>query len=361
MPDALRSFEFKLTAKVRSVTQQRDLKLQADASVVVNQLDASSEVADVYLSKTAQGYLVHVLGKSGEPRAGVEVGLSLGHLEFRDRVDVRLQTDAAGRIELGELVDIGTVVASLGTGRSRTWNLRRPDFEVASELHAVAGRRAGPPAPAGGQAGRGRLAVRAARLAVRCVIWSGALTLRDDALTVAGLEPGDYQLGYELEDWSTRIACGPAVGARGWAIWSTSSARAQPGRRACGFGPWSSTTSSCRSISGGFGRDTRVHVFGRRMLPSADAHVALDHRRRTSAPFQRAAARVRSNYLSGRDIGDEYRYILDRKRAEPLPGNMLERPGLLLNPWALRTTSTGVAQAASGGAYASMADEADEY
>ncbi len=30
------------------------------------------------------------------------------------------------------------------------------------------------------------------------------------------------------------------------------------------------------------------------------------------------------------DIGDEYRYILDRKYAKKYPGNMLRRPGLVV-------------------------------
>ena len=46
-------------------------------------------------------------------------------------------------------------------------------------------------------------------------------------------------------------------------------------------------------------------------------------------------------YLTGRNIGDEYRYVLDRKRQKKFPGNMLDRPQLLLNPWAVRSTETG--------------------
>ncbi|MEY4483459.1 MAG: hypothetical protein RL693_911, partial [Verrucomicrobiota bacterium] len=43
-------------------------------------------------------------------------------------------------------------------------------------------------------------------------------------------------------------------------------------------------------------------------------------------------------YAAGRSIGDEYRYILDRKFLKLFPGNMLTRPGLLLNPWEIRNT-----------------------
>ena len=52
--------------------------------------------------------------------------------------------------------------------------------------------------------------------------------------------------------------------------------------------------------------------------------------------------------LSGRNIGYEYRYVLERKYAKKYSGNMLERPSLLLNPWSLRKTDTGTDLAKAG-------------
>ena len=43
-------------------------------------------------------------------------------------------------------------------------------------------------------------------------------------------------------------------------------------------------------------------------------------------------------FAAGRAIGDEYRYILERRYAKLFPGNMLPRPGLILNPWEVRST-----------------------
>src|SRR5205823_5472322 len=62
-------------------------------------------------------------------------------------------------------------------------------------------------------------------------------------------------------------------------------------------------------------------------------------------------------FAGGRDIGDEYRYILERRYALKFPGNMLPRPGLLLNPWEKRSTDlnamsqsgTEAASASAGG------------
>ena len=65
--------------------------------------------------------------------------------------------------------------------------------------------------------------------------------------------------------------------------------------------------------------------------------------------------RLPNLFLSGRKIGDEFRYILERRYARKLPGNLLERPELLLNPWAVRDTEAGEEKLATGEAYARKA------
>lgn len=45
-----------------------------------------------------------------------------------------------------------------------------------------------------------------------------------------------------------------------------------------------------------------------------------------------------TEYQSNRTLSEEYQYVLARRAAEAVPGNMLPRPSLLLNPWAVRKT-----------------------
>ena len=61
--------------------------------------------------------------------------------------------------------------------------------------------------------------------------------------------------------------------------------------------------------------------------------------------------------MAGRDLGDELRYILDREYAKKYPGNMLERPSLLLNAWPMRGTETTTQHAAAGTDFAPAAKE----
>jgi hypothetical protein len=96
---------------------------------------------------------------------------------------------------------------------------------------------------------------------------------------------------------------------------------------------------------------TRVHLFATRYLPAYDLFGRLGY---AGAPglLQQPWQPTRTFYESGRDIGDEYRYIIDRQQTVKYPGNMLERPGLLLNPWALRATEAQRERLDLGGEYA---------
>ena len=71
--------------------------------------------------------------------------------------------------------------------------------------------------------------------------------------------------------------------------------------------------------------DARVHVFATRYLPAFDPFDAPG-----GAPDARRRRSVRSRtpsraYHSGREIGDEYRYILERRYATQVPGQHAAR------------------------------------
>ena len=91
----------------------------------------------------------------------------------------------------------------------------------------------------------------------------------------------------------------------------------------------------------------RVHVFATRYVPAFPAFDSLA-KVRDAEPGGVVPTRPESVYLTGRNIGDEYRYVLDRRNTKKFPGNMLDRPQFLLNPWAVRSTETGE-QMAQGG------------
>jgi hypothetical protein len=97
---------------------------------------------------------------------------------------------------------------------------------------------------------------------------------------------------------------------------------------------------------GGYHPAVRVHVVATRFVPEFGRVHELSVVQ-PAAPAAKPLAPGYALYQSGRQIGDEHRYILERRFAPKYPGNMLERPSLLLNPWARQDTQAQQEPAAS--------------
>ena len=93
---------------------------------------------------------------------------------------------------------------------------------------------------------------------------------------------------------------------------------------------------------------TRVHAIVSRFVPAPVQPVPLGRTRPAMVRVDRQRVAL---YVSGRELGDEYRYVLERRGAKRFPGLLVDRPSLLLNPWARRTTTTDVASARPGGSF----------
>ena len=333
--------------RVASTEATQDFDVGSRASI--NQINITAETELVHLATTEAGHVLHLLGKSGEPRAGRAITVSFKHAAVNFEVQVTLSTDERGRIELGPLPFVERITA----GKDSWWLV--PDAGGGRTVHAEADAEIALPAPP-------LLADDELPLGVSLSELRGSVAARDctdriraggRALVIAGLAPGSYRLA--CRGWPAPIAIEVAAGAfdraRGW---STSGARMLE---------LSPTPPLMRGIAveeaglvvrvSDAGADTRLHVIATLFRPAAALKSTLAQEPR--APLALDVAPVLSDYISGRDIGDEYRYILQRRTAARRPGVLLEKPSLLLNPWALRTTSTTVQTAAEGAAYGEAA------
>ncbi len=361
VPEALRKLSFEVRGEVRGLTTQRDIELHDGGSIELNAIDLQAEVAALHLAHTAAGYILYVLGKSGEPRPNMQVNLSLTHRDFRAGRLAPLRSDDDGRVELGELPEIDVIEASLANGAPARWVLRRAGVRLPRSLHAAAGSDIVLPYPT-----LDLTHVRGSRPAALVSLLErrgtgylrdciDAVSLEPGGLRISGLEPGDYRLEFKAEAHVSTLRVGPETVALGWALSARRQLQLRPPealritRLELGTPSDDGVTPLEIQIEGA-GPDARIHVFASRFVPPYDPRATLDVVR-LPEPGVVAVSRGRSRYLSGRDIGDEYRYILERKRAQRFPGNMLARPGLLLNPWAIRKTATGVDSADKGSSF----------
>jgi hypothetical protein len=340
VPEGLASLSVNLKAHVRNLSRGEDVDLDGGTEAfVVNGIDQTVQTDSPLLGRTSGGYFLDVLGKNGEAVADRAVELRLWHRHFTESLNVTLKTDAQGRISLGKLEGISTVQASGLPGGFGGWQLRSAARTYPELIQGVAGETLRVPY----QGDWTRLSRKVASLIElrggvfksdayqRLALANGFLELRD-------LAPGNYDLFLKEAGESIDVIVGAGEVRDGWVIGRDRMLEA--GGSALLHVTGIEVVEDRLEIHlANAGEETRVHLFSTRYLPAFDPFGKL------WSPDGLVPNRVEvvhpdSSYHSGREIGEEYRYILDRRQARKYPGNMLKRPGLLLNPWALEETDS---------------------
>jgi len=311
-------------------------------------IDAGVLTEQVLLLRHADGGTLLVTGKNGEPRPGRVVTLQFTHRWYGDTIHHTCQSDAAGEIQLGSLTRVLSVRASLPNGFQRSWSLAEPGDGWPERLCLPPGQGCALPW-SGPLDGRPAELLRLGWNGLPLELLSGKLGLRDGLLTVPALPPGRYRLRARSHDADCDILVAP-VFTPAWLRHGEALLRVS--RTPLRLDALTLTAKRLGLRIVGQEGDCRVLVVGTRLVEGADAALALAGDGCEPAGPAQAWYEAVATYQNGRDLGDEYRYIVERARTPALPGIMLARPGLLLNPWAMRSTSTSRQDAVAGGAFA---------
>ncbi len=346
VPDKLSNIRFTLTAKVKNISRDKKEDLSDSAGFAINGIETTLSTEDIFLSHADAEYLLEALGKNGEPKAYRPISIEIKHRCFRETIPLSLQSDASGRIKLGKLEDIERIRASLGSV-SHTWFPSKAFVRYPANIHAKVGETIRLPF----SLLTSHFSLLERRGSTYFANRSEAGSVKNGVLEISGLEAGDYDIF--LKDSNVKIALrltkGEEIGGciAGNRILETRELKALGIRKI-------DVSKSAITVSlEGSSEFTRVHVAATRFMPAFSMFSKLN----TIAipePYLIQPAPPQSFYVAGRDIGDEYRYILDRKYAKKFPGNMLNRPELLLNPWSIRKTETATDTAGAGEGVASL-------
>jgi hypothetical protein len=336
--------------EVRSEQREREVSASRRYSIAAMHAGPSTEA--LYLAHTDAGWVVSALGKTGEPRGHRPVTIGLVHRWAWTQLTCELATDERGRVELGKLPGAWRITATLG-GLTQTWELDDPPPQ-AVPLYALAGRDVLVHLPASRTAQevlhRASLVELRAGMPARHV--PATFEPLASAIAIRGLLPGEYQLRAHGIAPTTIVVIGVTGPAgttaelAGWAI--TPAAIVQVPRAAPAIATLAVTDDLTVQLRGGDAR-TRVHVIATRFVPAPVEPLALVP---VTQPQPRADRLGPARYVSGRELGDEYRYVLERRAAPRFPGLLLDKPSLLLNPWSRRTTTTEIAPPRAGGSFA---------
>jgi len=344
IPNRLATLQTTLSGQVEDLTGKKVNLRGQTQRFSFNSIDKTAQTSIPMLLRTTAGYVVELRGKSGEVQAGRVCRFSLFHRDFRDAISVALQTDAQGRVRLGRLPGIDRVQVYKDGGSGGTFDLADATCRVPSVLHGSVDTTLRIPyqgdltAPSRNEftlLGHNHDAFE--HLAIK----DGFLELRD-------LAAGDYslQIHESNEHISVRITKGQRDGH--YLIGRDRILSGSP-TRPLQVQDIETAGDDLRIQVANATPGTRLHVVATRYLPAYDMFAGL-RGRNGAGEVAIDQQRDDSSYHAGRKLSEEYRYVLERRFTKKYPGNMLDRPSMLLNPMALQESSWNEAIGLGGGA-----------
>ena len=360
VPPRLKTIQFVLAGNVKNLSTGKSDRLTASTTYSVNGIDETEKIATMYLGRAGNTYVVDMLGKSGEARVGRTIRVTLKHQDFVETVTTVLATDAKGRVILGELTGVDSLTVVDAAGVQEKWSLLDDASTFYQSRHAAVGspirvRYMGTDQ----EVSRDEVALFAVRGNTYTKDHFGSIALADGVYNITGLAGGDYELLLRPSARRIRIKVTDAKSVTEGYLLGTNRHLELRGVSPLQIVDVKRTDAQVKIRFVGANEYSRVHVIASRYYPRFPAWTRL--RSVVDAePFALRTTNPTALYVEGRDIGDEYRYIIDRRYARKFPGNLLARPELLLNPWPIRTTETTKQHAAVGNEFETMENALDD-
>ncbi len=342
VPERLASLTVVFSAKIEMISaggEKRDLS--ASHTWTLNGIDQTAATNDGHLANFGGNFTYELLGKNGEPIADQQIVFTFAHHGFSRPQTIALKTDEQGRVALGALAGLTSLSAQAPNGRESRWEL--DDFERTwpSLITAKAGDTVTVPLPASLSDAKNlpaAISLLELRAGTPVADLSTTLVAKDGFLLIPKLPAGDYSLRFRAEDREITIKATDGPVKHGWILGKARhlEAKGQASLQITSITQGNDVIEIKLANTNPF---TRVHLAATLFDPGQGLFASLGGFARFGAS-EAAPGKNPNLYSAGREIGDEYRYILDRRSAKLLPGNMLTRPGLLLNPWEVRDTDT---------------------
>ena len=342
VPKDLRTISVHFSAKIKSIVTGEMVSLNTAKSFSVNGIEKTDKIHGLYITQNGDDYEIHILDKTGVGIAHQAVYFYLKHRDFKNVKTVVLQSDDEGVIRLGKLHDIKYVRARHQSHKEYRWEMgSRHRYLASKSIHQMQGQVVRIPYTGEAKtAQRSEFSFVQARDVVGGV-WPtiniqdrfNHLMIKDGFVQIGGLPDGQYALKDKLNGniFAIRILKGKR---------DEDYVVASAGRLQVVNEHPLQIVSIAKNKDGvsvqlkNHDASTRVHFYLTRYQPEFDLYTQLI----AGGVFQPGFSTVRDNqtfYMQGRKIGDELRYILDRRLSKQYVGNMLRRPGLILNPWSI--------------------------
>jgi len=355
VPRRLSRIEFRLNGQVKNLSQNKKVAVSYADSFSLNGIDRTEKVEHLHLVRADGQHIVELLGRTGEPKSDRAVRLSIKHKDFKNPVNVTLKTDGRGRVFMGELKDIAWLNATGPENTSQRWQLFDQAASHLQSMHGLSNQTIQLPlASSGDKPLRSELSLLELRGGKFVTDRFASLSVVGGSLRVGKLPAGDYDLLHKTTGSRIQLRVTDGQIAAGYALGNQRYLELR-GDKPLQIANISTAEKKISVKLQNATKFARVHVFATHYYPAFSAFARLD-RVHDIEPTRMTYPRRESLYAEGRKIGDEYQYIINRRLASRFPGNMLQRPELLLNPYSIRGTDTTNQTAASGDSFERKAE-----
>lgn len=351
VPARLQRIEFTVSGTLTRAVTGKVETLTATDSLDFNGICETDTVGQAFLRRTASGWRLELRGRTGEPLPARAVTVAFRHRAFKTDRKLTLQADEQGVVGLGRLADISYVSVEFD-GQGYFWDTSDDTDALPSSLAAAEGEAFELPVRdlfAGEWPGAKRFDVRVSLLALNKAgevtgNYVSACSYTNGILRVVGLPAGDYRLTLRDRGKACRLsvaktAANPVAGGVVAGLSRSLTNTGNPGLmriESAAFDVRGALTVRLAYATPG----ARIHVVATRTREAVSAYwrFAEMHSRREVAAGTWGGRPT--EYISGRNLGDKLRYVLDRRDQPARVGNMLFRPSLLLTPWSTSETAT---------------------
>ncbi|WFB36278.1 hypothetical protein P3T73_00685 [Kiritimatiellota bacterium B12222] len=347
VPDGLRQLEVSVHATIQRKSDLEEITLSDQYVLNVNNSRSGDTLRQVFLVPHQGGWSLEVRGLNGEAIADEPMTVYLSHPAFRTRIDLQVTTNDQGQVDLGPLSEISHIQVS---GRELELNLALEGGKAVlpSQINLQPQQSLSLPYPYERQADlRAASLFQKGRGGVNLVDLGDLVKIANGQLQISGLEAGDYSLTLHEPGISIQLKVVAGENSRGYILGQTERVQATD-RLLASVSEIKRTADNLHLNIRNPKQGTRVSVRAYRYetlydtFPSGFGYPN---------PSMRKVYAPHTQYISGRNIGDEYRYVLDRKFQKIFAGTLLERPGLILNPWMLRETEANLEELKADEAY----------
>jgi hypothetical protein len=341
VPPRLKNLSFTLSGEIRVISQNKTNTLSTSTSLSVNGIADTDQIVCPQLLRNGDQYLVDVLGRNGEPLAKHPVTIEVLTRWTTESVRVEMQSDEKGRITLGELLGVTELKVQAGSQNPQQWDLSLQAHQSAPSsitILAKTPRRIPIPPRFFRPSVEQKVCVYEKRDGRYVREIPNAAILKAGSVELKALEEGEFELIVQGQPFTMQVRCVAGRPVAGHLVNPLGAAELSQTSR-LNISEMKREKDQLQIKIDGASDLARVHVFATRYVPRFSAGVGLDNlnpRQPAMHPFNWNGNR----YVSARQLGDEYLYILNRQGTPRRPGSMLTRPSLLMTPWSLGPTDT---------------------